>query len=104
MEGATTDQIKPHPAFALAVHAAMHNTATWKSWDIIDNEYPSPEAALVAVGRIYGTNGWPWTDKEQGWWSAELAPPIGHGSGGRWRPSPGSWTPASARSSGFPHS
>ncbi len=52
----------------------MHNTATWKSWDIIDNEYPSPEETLAVVGRIYGANGWPWTDKEQGWWSAELAP------------------------------
>ena len=62
-----------HPAFALAVHAAMHNTATWQSWDVIDNEYASPDETLDAIGRIFVANGIAWTDKERAWWSAELA-------------------------------
>ena len=32
----------------------MHNTATWQSWDIIDNEYASPEETLATIARANG--------------------------------------------------
>lgn len=61
-----------HPLFALAVHAVLHNNATWETWDILDKEYEEVSETLAAITRIYKENNQPWTDRERSWWSKEL--------------------------------
>lgn len=65
-----------HPAdipveFALAVHSALHNTATATDWEILDAVNSEGEA-LDWIERIYEANGQDWSEVEQQWWQAQL--------------------------------
>ncbi|MDP2308005.1 MAG: hypothetical protein Q8P18_18415 [Pseudomonadota bacterium] len=62
--------------FALAVHAALNNTATADDWDTIDLAYDSEVATVDAIARIFASNGNAFTDRERAWWLGELSKAV----------------------------
>jgi hypothetical protein len=59
-------------AFALAVHAVLHNQATERQWAAIDAA-SSRKQALKWIASIYKANDSEWTEKEEQWWLQQFA-------------------------------